>query len=228
MRSIWVAALVLTTINCSGVSENNKEKSTPQNPCCAMDEKPDSSSKLENTLGEGKTDSKVSLDQPEMNAAPVTAKKVDKYKVVKTGSKLSVKDAQAILDYHNKVRADVKVEKMTWSPVLGAWAQQWADALNALGCKFQHRRPNKYGENLYMGSAHAFNGVSGVKAWESEKKYYAGGKLTSQNWYKSGHYTQVVWRKTTEVGCAQTVCKGMMILVCNYNPPGNFMGQKPY
>jgi pathogenesis-related protein 1 len=62
------------------------------------------------------------------------------------------------------------------------------------------------------------------------------------------HYTQVVWRKTTHVGCAALQCNGifpgvsrmaetMIIIsqptiqsvgtlhVCEYDPPGNVIGQ---
>jgi pathogenesis-related protein 1 len=92
----------------------------------------------------------------------------------------------------------------------------------------KHRSTSKYGENLYMGSAHAYSVVDGAKAWYREKKYFKGGKLNNKNWYKSGHYTQMVWKTTTELGCGKIVCKGFMILVCNYNPPGNMMGTAPY
>ena len=47
-----------------------------------------------------------------------------------------------------------------------------------------------------------------------------------------GHYTQVVWRNTTEIGCGVATCKeGALtwdIWICNYAPPGNIAGQKPY
>jgi pathogenesis-related protein 1 len=38
----------------------------------------------------------------------------------------------------------------------------------------------------------------------------------------------MVWKNTTEVGCAAIECNGMTLWVCNYNPPGNYRGQKPY
>jgi hypothetical protein len=37
----------------------------------------------------------------------------------------------------------------------------------------------------------------------------------------TGHFTQVVWKQTKQIGCAKVTCKGMDIYVCNYDPPGN-------
>jgi pathogenesis-related protein 1 len=39
----------------------------------------------------------------------------------------------------------------------------------------------------------------------------------------------VVWKNTTEVGCAMAVCPDFIqVWVCSYNPPGNVSGQKPF
>ena len=53
-----------------------------------------------------------------------------------------------------------------------------------------------------------------------------------------GHYTQVVWEGSTRVGCALTECSGFdgfeaavnggTLAVCQYYPPGNWRGEKPY
>ncbi len=52
-----------------------------------------------------------------------------------------------------------------------------------------------------------------------------------------GHYTQVVWRDSTELGCGMANCTvnnpfggsgPWQLWVCNYNPPGNYVGMKPY
>ena len=42
---------------------------------------------------------------------------------------------------------------------------------------------------------------------------------------ETGHFTQVVWRGTTQVGCGHSQCKGNDIWVCNYDPAGNWDGQ---
>jgi len=45
---------------------------------------------------------------------------------------------------------------------------------------------------------------------------------------KAGHYTQMVWFTTTEVGCAVYQCDSIILVVCNYNPTGNWVGKHPY
>ncbi|RXY91726.1 CAP domain-containing protein, partial [Klebsiella pneumoniae] len=48
------------------------------------------------------------------------------------------------------------------------------------------------------------------------------------NWKDAGHYSQIVWRETREVGCAIETGNGMDVLVCRYFPAGNVIGQSPY
>jgi len=43
-----------------------------------------------------------------------------------------------------------------------------------------------------------------------------------------GHYTQMIWRNTTEVGCAVAERDDRQILVCRYSPPGNVRGEMAY
>jgi len=48
------------------------------------------------------------------------------------------------------------------------------------------------------------------------------------NWADVGHYTQMIWKNTTAVGCAVATGGGMDPLVCRYSPSGNFIGQPVY
>ncbi|HEY0720056.1 MAG TPA: CAP domain-containing protein [Gammaproteobacteria bacterium] len=137
-------------------------------------------------------------------------------------------DRRAVLDYHNKVRASVGVGRLSWDDGLAAFAQQWADHLAAGSCKMQHRQPNDYGENLYMGTAGHYTALDAAKAWESEKKDYRGGVVQEKNDKPVGHYTQMVWRDTKRIGCGEAVCNGYLMVACNYDPPGNYLGEKPY
>jgi pathogenesis-related protein 1 len=149
------------------------------------------------------------------------------------GSHLSLQEVQQLIRLHNKVRADVGSGPVTWSKKLAIYAQEWAHQLGSTDCKLKHRPKSgkwkqEYGENLFMGVVGYYGVANAIKAWENERKYYRGQTLTSSNWYDSGHYTQMVWKDSKEIGCAKAECNDNIIVVCNYDPPGNILGQKPY
>jgi len=143
-------------------------------------------------------------------------------------SRMSAQDIREIAAYHNKVRADVGVGPLQWSPALANYAQEWADHLASTKCGMEHRTDGLYGENLFQATAGAYTAVDGAKTWESEKKDYHGGVLTRSNWQAVGHYTQMVWRDTRMLGCGEAVFATMLIVACNYDPPGNYIGRKPF
>ncbi|KAG8081395.1 hypothetical protein GUJ93_ZPchr0007g3014 [Zizania palustris] len=67
--------------------------------------------------------------------------------------------------------------------------------------------------------------------WVSEKEYYNYDNNTcSAGQYGCLHYTQVVWRDTTAIGCGGVTCSntGNVFIICSYSPPGNWNNQKPY
>ena len=141
--------------------------------------------------------------------------------------------AKTLLDRHNFYRAQVGVPALKWSDRLASNAQGWANNLASRGGKtLQHSSGSGEGENLWMGSAGYFSQQTMVDGWGEEKKYYKPGVFpdvsTTGNWSDVGHYTQLVWRNTTEVGCAIATAGGNDILVCRYSPPGNYMGQKAF
>ncbi len=149
--------------------------------------------------------------------------------ITSTGSKLTPEQAEAVLVEHNRLRAEVGVAPLTWSKELSELAQDWAEQLAADGCAFEHRPNNKYGENLYTGTKGMFTVVDGVKAWGREKRNYTYGPSgETKQAGVVGHYTQIIWRNTTQVGAGVAVCGDMIIVVCNYDPPGNVTGKKPY
>lgn len=149
------------------------------------------------------------------------------------GSRLTAEEMRVLLILHNEARADVGVDPLIWSKGLALYAQSWAEHLAATRCRMEHRpRSGKwkqlYGENLLIGTA-GYHGVAdAVREWEREKSLYHGEALNSSNWYPAGHYTQIVWKGTRHVGCAKAECRGKVIVVCNYDPPGNVLGLKPY
>jgi len=129
---------------------------------------------------------------------------------------------------HNEIRAEVfSGSKMTWNDSLALSAQSHADKL-AKENAFYHSNSN-YGENLY---AHSSKGVSYVKAidsWYSEKADYNTKTKTCNTGKTCGHYTQMIWENSTELGCGTSSSATWgTIVVCQYNPPGNYTGQKPY
>jgi pathogenesis-related protein 1 len=152
-----------------------------------------------------------------------------------TGSNATPAEALAALDHHNKVRNDVGVPPLTWSPELAAFAQAWADHLaHDKGCDMQHRPRSgqwqqKYGENIFWGMGARYTLLSASTSWYSEIKDYKHGPISDVNWPVAGHYTQMVWSTTTEVGFGVATCRdGATIIVANYSPSGNYWGQKAY
>lgn len=133
--------------------------------------------------------------------------------------------AQEIMDAHNRYRAEVGVLSLQWSDSLAASAQQWANHLAATGA-FEH---SGVAENLAQGSTGSFSVTQLVEMWSSEKQYFVNGTFpdvsNTGNWQDAGHYTQMVWRNTTEVGCGLASGNGNDVLVCHYNPAGNVIGQ---
>ena len=125
---------------------------------------------------------------------------------------------------------------MTWSPDIAKIAQAYADNLASQGCILVHSHTAGYGENIAEFGGKAATPEEVVTAWASEGACYTYGPITANDSCPCtpssggacGHYTQVVWRGTTEVGCGVATCPGKEVWVCNYKPPGNILGQKPY
>lgn len=142
---------------------------------------------------------------------------------------LTDEEIQLILDRHNYWRSEVGLqEKLIWSEEMAALASDWAKKLKKKGCGFEHRPDNKYGENLFKGTSGAFDAAYVVDAWASEKSDYNYDNNKCDPGKVCGHYTQIVWQNTKKVGCAKITCEGMDVWVCNYDPPGNWVRQKPY
>jgi len=172
---------------------------------------------------------------PSNNNSPPTRTTQPSQSITNTGSAITTAEAKQMVDFHNKVRGEVGVGQVTWSPQIAQFAQQWADHLASTG-QFAHR-PNsqqKYGENLAGGMGYANPVANGLQQWYSEKKLYRpAGAPFSMALMSAGHYSQMVWRGSTQIGAGKAVCRtgryrGWTIIVCNYNPRGNMVGQTPY
>jgi pathogenesis-related protein 1 len=133
--------------------------------------------------------------------------------------------AQAMLKAHNAVRTSVGVPPLVWSDQLAEVAQDWADHLIATG-GLLHRPDNRYGENLYTISGGTASPAQVVDFWAAEARGYDIRSNSCRG--VCGHYTQIVWGKTRTVGCAVATDRRREVWVCNYDPPGNVIGYRPY
>jgi pathogenesis-related protein 1 len=175
-------------------------------------------------------------------------------KAIKTPEPLGSLDElpKRFLDAHNEIRRIYNLSKLSWDDSLAQYAQRWADFLKDNNkCQMQHRSHRKITENKQYGENLAFNWISStvplgkynyspervVKAWSAECEDYSYQDNSCIPNKKCGHFTQVVWQSTRRVGCAMAICddaennynEGRVELwVCNYDPPGNYIGQKPY
>ena len=141
---------------------------------------------------------------------------------------------QRILAAHNRERSGLGLVPLSWNPALARTARRWADYLAATG-RFEHA-PENYaapeGENLWAGSKGYFTPEAMVGAWVREKRFFRPGLFpdnsTTGRVQDVGHYTQLVWRATTQVGCAESASGSEDILVCRYAEAGNYRGEQPF
>ena len=135
---------------------------------------------------------------------------------------------EGMIAAHNSVRAGVGVPDLVWDDMLAEIAAEWSARLAMDGCILEHDYSSPYGENLYWSSFES-TPAQVVDAWASEVVYYDYDANTCEDGEMCGHYTQLVWSTTERVGCAMTVCAdGSEIWMCDYDPPGNYVGEWPY
>jgi tetratricopeptide (TPR) repeat protein len=140
---------------------------------------------------------------------------------------------------HNRVRATVGVPPLRWNPRLAEVARRWANACvddAAPRGMIDHSGgrdasfPGPIGENLFATTAEVVDPVAAVQDWASEAKAYDLARNACRG-PMCGHYTQLVWQGTTDVGCGVGTCPRLRFhttLVCNYWPVGNWVGERPY
>jgi hypothetical protein len=139
-----------------------------------------------------------------------------------------------LLSTHNQERAKLNLPPLTWSSELAAGAREWSKHLADTG-RFEHSpdipgEPS-LGENIWAGTTGHFGPEQMVDRWLREKQHFKPGIFPANS--KTGrmedvtHYTQIIWRETTTVGCSKSSNQDEDILVCRYSQPGNIKGSSP-
>jgi uncharacterized protein YkwD len=139
---------------------------------------------------------------------------------------------QEWLGEHNAERKALGLEPLRWNHALRRDAQAWAEELAARGA-FRHS-PDLLaigqGENLWKGTRDTYAPWQMIDLFLAEKRIFRPGVFpevsTTGRWSDVGHYTQIIWPETREVGCATAVNRRHEVLVCRYWPAGNVMGYR--
>ncbi|KAJ8634536.1 hypothetical protein MRB53_008803 [Persea americana] len=134
---------------------------------------------------------------------------------------------QQFVDGHNRARRAVGVPPLKWEPMLARYARVYSNERRG-DCALKHSPGYGFGENIFMGEGHRWTAKDAVDGWVAEKQFYhynnnscSGGECL--------HYTQIIWRATKLVGCAKIHCdSGDIFIACEYYPPGNYVGDRPY
>jgi len=137
-----------------------------------------------------------------------------------------------LLAIHNRERSATGARPLVWDARLAAAAASYGPALERLG-KLAHSPPATrlgQGENLWMGTRGAYELEEMAGGWAAERSLFRPGIFpavsTSGNWSDVAHYTQMIWRGTTRIGCALHKSRKWDFLICRYSPPGNVVGQR--
>ncbi|KAM7270906.1 hypothetical protein ACFE04_030120 [Oxalis oulophora] len=142
-------------------------------------------------------------------------------------------EADSYLYEHNKARAEVGVGPLKWSETVAKAAANTVKYQKVhAGCQFANDTSfQMYGGNqALVGNAREVPASKIMSLWMKGKKYYNYANNSCEANHKCGLYTQIVWRKSLELGCAQAICvkEKATLTICYYNPPGNIEGERPY
>ncbi|XP_011054202.1 PREDICTED: venom allergen 3-like, partial [Acromyrmex echinatior] len=129
------------------------------------------------------------------------------------------------------------ISDIFWSNQL-AIAQRWANQ-----CNYKHdacRDIDKYqvGQNIaqsYSSGENDFTMRSFIEMWYDEVEKFDANRVNQpfEMQVETGHYTQIVWAETRDVGCGFIMYDNQKkwntsSLVCNYSPAGNIINGRIY
>lgn len=168
---------------------------------------------------------------------PTTPSSISARNTTKTSTELS-RIRSYTLQFHNEKRILHSLKALNYTHELESLAQEWAEHLLKNGT-FYHRPDNIYGENIYFYTASFYlddkaSIKKAVDAWYDEIDFYKSfdkeptvEELTTGN--PTGHFTQVVWNSTTNVGLGiarqDSENSHLVVVVANYAPGGNVLGR---
>ena len=143
-----------------------------------------------------------------------------------------------ILEAHNSIRSEYGLSDLLWDAKLEKKAQEWANTI-AKNNVFAHSSSAFRGgmwENLYMYSSSLqkviSSGADAVYSWIDEGWNYDYTSNSCAPWAMCWHFTQIIWKATKRIGCGQSTRKAWKMTniywVCQYDPAGNILWQKPY
>jgi hypothetical protein len=146
-------------------------------------------------------------------------------------SRSPVEAPARLLAIHNVERAKVNAPPLQWDPQLAAAAASYGPVLARMGRLEHSPRASRPGqrENLWMGPRGIYSPEQMVGGWINERAMFRPGIFPNVsrtgNWSDVSHYTQMIWKGTTRVGCAIQAAGRSEYLICRYSPPGNIDGK---
>ena len=144
---------------------------------------------------------------------------------------LTIGTRERLLAAQNRERDLIGVPPLAWNAALAVDAARWAEHLAATG-RLEHSHDDGAGENIWAGTPDRFALEAMVDGWAREKRDFVPGTFPANSrtgkFADIGHYTQLVWRRTREVGCAVAHGATQDVLVCRYAEPGNVVGERPF
>lgn len=130
--------------------------------------------------------------------------------------------------WHNYFRKLHGAQPLQYSTSLAEYARRRAVQLATKdGTNFYHLDDLPYGENLAWNSQEPIDCGLPLKLWYDEWKIYNFQRPNVNP--ANGHFTQMVWKESAQIGCGQAISKGKnggTYTVCNYDPPGNYENEE--